>query len=304
MYRILLVDDEPHVLNALRRELQDEYELELFSDPLEALWRCETTLFDLAIADYRMPEMNGIQFLKQLGRLQPDAAHVVLSGHADVSGLASAINDTHIYRFINKPWAKAELAATLAQALRYRKALLESRRRAEGARSVSKAPAAEMARRHQVLVLGEQPNVLSAVVRDLTSRSAFQDLHMALLQEADPGFSASSMDFRFDVHTATSPGEALDYARRVACDVVIADFLFPEMSGLQFFEAFRREQPHVSRIILSGHTDRQVLADALNRLEVFGCIAKPWREYELRSLVVQAVIYKNLVQDNQHPAGG
>ena len=80
MYRILIVDDEQNVLNALRRELKDEYFVETFSNPVAALEHCHNVAFDLVIADYQMPEMSGIQFLKQFGKLQPEAMRLVLSG--------------------------------------------------------------------------------------------------------------------------------------------------------------------------------------------------------------------------------
>lgn len=301
MYRILLVDDEQNVLNALRRELEEEYEVEAFNNPAEALQRCHESQFDLVVADYQMPEMNGIQFLKQFGKLQPDATRLILSGHADISVLANAINETHIYRFINKPWDQAALAGTLAQALTYRKALLENRRLIEAFRTKKSLEHQVQApeRRYQILVVDDEPNVLSAVARDLTSRSTFQDLHMVLLHEADPEFSLSHSDFRFDVYTTTSPVQALEYAKQVACDVVISDYLMPEMNGVEFLDAFREKQPDAARIILSGHTDKQTLTEAINHLEIFSFISKPWREYELKSAVTQAIVYKNLLLDNR-----
>lgn len=301
MYRILLVDDEQNVLNALRRELEDEYEIEAFSKPAEALLRCHETPFDLVVADYQMPEINGIDFLAQFGKLQPDATRIILSGHADTSVLINAINQTHIYRFIDKPWGQAELAGILAQALAYRKVLLENRRLT--ASSMAKEnPVQKMQepeRRYQILVVDDEPNILNAVARDLTSRSTFQDLHMALLHEANPSLPNCHIDFRFDVYTTTSPLEALEYSKRVACDVVVVDYSMPQMNGFEFLEAFRQQQPDASRIMLSGHTDKQTLTEAINHQEVFSFISKPWREYELKCAVTQAIIYKNLLLENQ-----
>ena len=126
MNRILLVDDEQNVLNALRRELKNDYEIELFSSPVEALARSKEIAFDLVISDYQMPVLNGIQFLKQFGDIQPDAARLILSGQADIDALISAINETHIYRFVAKPWNREELQSCIAQALDFRNVILES----------------------------------------------------------------------------------------------------------------------------------------------------------------------------------
>ena len=304
MYRILLVDDEQNVLNALKRELQHEYEIEAFSDPAEALQRCHETRFDLVIADYQMPDMNGIQFLKQFSKLQPDATRLILSGQADTNVLANAINETHVYRFINKPWDHVELAATLLQALTFRKTLMENHRLSQALREKMKLEhhPQQPDRRYQILVVDDEQNVLNAVTRDLTSRSAFQDLHMVLRHEADPEFPLQHTDFRFDVYTTTSPAQALQYAKQVACDVVIVDYLMPEMNGIQFLEAFMENQQDAVRIMLSGHTDKHILTEAINRLEIFSFITKPWREYELKSAVTQAIILKNLQLENRQLA--
>ena len=301
MYKILLVDDEQNVLNALKRELHDQYEVEGFVDPVMALQRCHEMQFDLVITDYQMPHMNGIEFFKQLEKLQPDAMRFILSGQADTRVLVHAINETHIYRFIDKPWDLTELAAKIAQALAYRKVLLENRQR-------PKAPAMAVIpgqlvphndRRYQILVVDDEPNVLNTISRDLSSRNTFGDLHMVLLQEADPLHPAPQMDLRFDIYATTSPLEALDYTKHTACDVVIVDYLMPEMNGMEFLTEFRKQQPDAVCIMLSGHTDKKILTDAINRVEIFNFISNPWREYELKSAVTQAIIYKNMMLENR-----
>ena len=304
MYHILLVDDEQNVLNALQRELKGEYGIEAFSNPADALRRCRETSFDLVIADYRMPDMNGVEFLKQFCKIQPDAARLILSGQADTDALVSAINETHIYRFISKPWDKLELIGTIFQTLAYRKVMLENHRLTEAYRAKRnwEHKPYEPDKLYQILVVDDEQNVLSAVARDLTSRSTFQDLHMVLRHEADPDFPLKHSDFRFNVYTTTSPLQALERARQVSYDVVIADYLMSEMDGLRFMEAFRKIQPDAARILLSGHANMEILTDAINRLEIYSFIGKPWRDDELKNSVTQAVAYKNLLLDNQRLA--
>lgn len=143
MYRILLVDDEQNVLNAIKRALlhsQDQslkmYDLKVedYSSPIKALQRAEEVAFDLVISDYRMPDMDGIAFLKSFKTRQPDCVRFVLSGYADLGGLVGAINEAQIYRFINKPWHDFELVSAVAQALNYRTVLLENQRLADQTR--------------------------------------------------------------------------------------------------------------------------------------------------------------------------
>lgn len=143
-YRVMLVDDEPNILKALRRLLSTTpcaYDgatypltLEIHESPLEALERARHTAFDLFMADYRMPRMNGVEFLKAVREIQPGAARLVLSGYADLNGLIGAINDAQIYRFLAKPWNDYELVSAIAQALAYRDLLLETQELADQAR--------------------------------------------------------------------------------------------------------------------------------------------------------------------------
>ena len=303
MHRILIVDDEQNVLSALRRELHGGYQVETFDRPEDALEHCANAQFDLVIADYKMPGMDGIEFLKRFGKLQPDAARLVLSGQADFGAVIGAINEAHIYRFIAKPWDSSELAATMAQALAHRAMLLENRRLVELCRRERHWQRAhDPDKLYQVLVVDDEPNVLSAVTRDLTARERFDDLHAALLHAADPDRPMERNDFRFNVHTAESPLQALERAKQFNYDVVISDYLMPEMDGLRFLEAMRQIQPDATRILFSGHADKDVLVRAINDSEIFGYIAKPWHEYELKSAVSQAVAYRNLLRENRHLA--
>ena len=144
MSRVLIVDDDEFILKALRRLLtitpctagEESYKLtvECFSSPEDALEKARHTAYDLVLSDYRMPVMNGVQFLKAFREIQPDAARLILSGYADLNGLIGAINEAGINRFISKPWNDYELVSTLGQVLALRELTLENQRLADQAR--------------------------------------------------------------------------------------------------------------------------------------------------------------------------
>lgn len=144
MSRILIVDDEESILRSLRRLLSltpcmagtKVYALKVdtFSNPAEALDKACHTAYDLVLSDYRMPGMDGVQFLKAFREIQPDAARLILSGYADLNGLIGAINEAGISRFLSKPWNDYELVAAIGQALALRELTLENQRLADQAR--------------------------------------------------------------------------------------------------------------------------------------------------------------------------
>jgi response regulator RpfG family c-di-GMP phosphodiesterase len=136
----MIVDDEKNVLSALQRVCrgQKQWDIEIYHDPQTALKRAQTTCFDLFLADYRMPQMNGVQFLSAIKQRQPDAMRLILSGQTDREGLLSAINEAQIYHYIDKPWQDHELLAVLHQALDYHDVLLENRMLANQVRDQQK----------------------------------------------------------------------------------------------------------------------------------------------------------------------
>ncbi|MDD5330694.1 MAG: response regulator [Sulfuricella sp.] len=144
MYRIMLVDDEPNILSALRRLFAAQsfldsddfkFQVETFDSPLQALQRADDgAAFDLVISDYRMPGMDGVAFLKAFKKIQPNAERLILSGYADLEALVGAINEAHIFRFIAKPWHEFELKSAVAQALAHHDLLLDNQRLADQVR--------------------------------------------------------------------------------------------------------------------------------------------------------------------------
>lgn len=117
--KILCVDDERNVLRALERIfLDDDYEIVLAGSGDEGLKVMEESgPFQVVISDYRMPVMNGVEFLKSVYDRWPETVRIVLSGYADASAIVAAINEGHIYRFIPKPWNDDELRVTIQNCL-------------------------------------------------------------------------------------------------------------------------------------------------------------------------------------------
>jgi two-component system probable response regulator PhcQ len=128
MSHILLVDDEPNILNALRRcitagrrEDQEPIVVETFTSATKALARMEEQDFDVVITDYRMAEMDGVEFLQRVIEINPVTRRMLMSAYADRDALVAAINDARILRFVEKPWNDEELRATIEECLRARR---------------------------------------------------------------------------------------------------------------------------------------------------------------------------------------
>ena len=147
MGRLLLVDDEINVLNALQRSLRrwfppGQTTMELSTEPLAALQRCREVDFDVVIADYRMPGLNGVELLTGIKALQPHTTRVMLSAAADFAVLLEAVNTAGISHYACKPWDAEELRDVILQALARNDAAARTQRRADEPAASLAVPAA------------------------------------------------------------------------------------------------------------------------------------------------------------------
>lgn len=112
--RVLFVDDEVNVLEGIQRGLRKRVELHVATSGEQGLKLIQQAgPFAVIVSDMRMPEMNGAQFLAKARERSPDSVRMILSGQADLEATISAVNDGHIFRFINKPCSADQLWATL-----------------------------------------------------------------------------------------------------------------------------------------------------------------------------------------------
>ena len=118
-YRILLVDDEEDNLALLYRTLRGPYNLDKTTSPLKALEMLEEKEYELVISDHKMPEMDGVEFLKRVQLKHPEVMRILLTAYSDANILVDAINYAKIYRYIKKPYNPEELQLVVSAALEY-----------------------------------------------------------------------------------------------------------------------------------------------------------------------------------------
>jgi response regulator RpfG family c-di-GMP phosphodiesterase len=115
---ILVVDDEPVVLNALKFTLEREgFHVVGCTSPLKALAILGERDFAVIISDQRMPEMMGLDFLVESRRLRPNSSRILITAVLALPTIVDAINRGEIFRFVAKPWLREELVATVRNAV-------------------------------------------------------------------------------------------------------------------------------------------------------------------------------------------
>jgi diguanylate cyclase (GGDEF)-like protein/PAS domain S-box-containing protein len=119
---LLMVDDEPNVLAALKRVLQeDAYRVITATSAAEGFEILATNHVCVVISDLRMPQMNGIEFLERVKDLYPETIRIVLSASTDLDATRDAINRGAVFKFLAKPWNDEQFLETIRDAFRHYK---------------------------------------------------------------------------------------------------------------------------------------------------------------------------------------
>ncbi|MBN4056422.1 response regulator [Rhodothermus sp. AH-315-K08] len=149
---MLCVDDEPEILNALKRQLRRDFVLVMESSPEDALDTLREQTFDAIVSDEIMPGLRGHEFLKQSREYAPDAVRILLTGYADNDALEAAVNESAIHRYIQKPWSGEDLASAINTAVSRLRDRAEERRQQTEALAESERLAV---RSHELAVRAE-----------------------------------------------------------------------------------------------------------------------------------------------------
>jgi len=126
---LLLVDDEPQILNSLKRELRDEcYRIHTAEGGRAGLEILKKNDIGVVLSDQMMPEMDGIAFLEEVKRLKPDAVRMILTAHGSFESASKAINRSNVFGYLTKPWRTDDLQASLRRAFEHYELIMENRR--------------------------------------------------------------------------------------------------------------------------------------------------------------------------------
>lgn len=123
--KVLLVDDEEHVLRGYHRNLHRTFKLEVAMGGVQALQALEHHgPFAVVVADMRMPGMTGLDVLQEVMRLAPETTRIMLTGNLDLQTAMDAVNQGRVFRFLTKPCSPETLAAAIQAGIRQHQLLI------------------------------------------------------------------------------------------------------------------------------------------------------------------------------------
>lgn len=131
--RILFVDDDPNILEAYQRKLQQVLYVHTAQGPHVGLRDLQQRgPFAVVVADMNMPLMNGVEFLKKVRELAPDTVRMMLTGNMDIKVAMEAVNDGNVFRFLTKPCPSKLMGEALLAGIKQYRMITAEREVLEG----------------------------------------------------------------------------------------------------------------------------------------------------------------------------
>lgn len=238
--KLLFVDDEERILNALRSVFRNQYNVFTASSGPEAMEFLKRFRPHVVISDQRMPEMTGVEFLRQVKDFAPQTVRILLTGYSDLASIVGSINDGEVFRFISKPWDNAEIQKTIGEAAAIALELAD----------MAAAPVIVPDKLGSgILVLNPDASVFRAVNE--------------LMGSVCPVLHAPDMD----------RGLAILAEKEIA--VIIANIRSGDQKSVATFKLLKQDHPEILAILTTEASDSELVIELINQAQVFRFLSKP-----------------------------
>jgi serine/threonine-protein kinase len=263
--RILFVDDEERIVTALRSIFRTHYHVFTATNGPEALEFVRKFQPHVVVSDQRMPEMTGVELLRRVKGIAPNAVRMLLTGYSDLAAIVGSINEGEVFRFISKPWDNQEIQKTMAEAAAIAFDL---------AATAATPPIVPDRMEAGVLVIDARDDTFRAVTR--------------LVGGACPVFYAKSLD------------EGLNQLETHEIALIVADVASRGEEIIAAFKLLKQERPEILAIVLTEASDSELVIELINQAQIFRFINKPVNPDLLRQHVQTALTRYQSFKQNPH----
>jgi len=238
--KLLFVDDEERILTALRSVFRNQYNVFTASSGPEAMEFMKRFNPHVVISDQRMPEMTGVEFLREVRDIAPHTVRILLTGYSDLASIVGSINDGEVFRFVSKPWDNAEIQKTIGEAAAIALEL------------------ADMATSPVIL-----PEKLDCGVLVIESGQSVYRATNELIGGVCPVLHAPDID------------PALTVLQEHEIAVIVADIGHGDQTSLTAFKLLKQDHPEILAIVMTEASDSELVIDLINQAQVFRFLTKP-----------------------------
>lgn len=238
---ILIVDDDPSLCRTMQMILERRgYAVETAPDGVQAVERVRAHPFDMILMDIRMPVLDGVQALREIKALRPDAVVTLMTGYAMEDLLQDALAEG-AFAVLDKPVDVEEVMSLVKRVQEIRQGAL-------------------------VLIVDDDPATRTTLQRILTHQG-------------------------YQICTASTGEEAIDFAHQRAFDVLLIDLRLPELNGLDTYLTIKAICPQTVAIVFTAYPrELDRLADLALRNNAYTCLYKPLDIDRLLALLQEITI--------------
>lgn len=258
MAKVLFVDDEEHIVSTLRSLFRNACHVYTATSGAQALEIVKENSIHVIVSDQRMPEMAGIELLREVKRLSPTTMRIMLTGYADFAAIVSSINDGEIYRYIYKPWNNKDVLATVTAAAEVALSLAGEPHDAAPETGIETVQT-------NILVVDDAPEI------HVTIRKLFEGKRKVL--------------------SATNCDQALDILERGNIGVVVSDVFVGKQDITQLLKILKDQHPDMVTVVLTTFNDANMLVGLINNGQIFRFLTKPVHLGQLRVSIEAALLY-------------
>ncbi len=238
--KLLFVDDEERILNALRSVFRSQYTVFTASSGPEAMEFLKRFKPHVVVSDQRMPQMTGVEFLREVKDVAPNTVRMLLTGYSDLASIVGSINDGEVFRFISKPWDNSEIQKTVGEAAAIALEL------------------ADMAASPVIL-----PEKLDCGILVVEAAQSVYRAATELIGDVCPVLHAPDID------------RALAVLAEQEIAVIIADIGRGDQKALAALKLLKQDHPEILAIVMTDASDSELVIDLINQAQVFRFLTKP-----------------------------
>jgi serine/threonine-protein kinase len=251
--RVLFVDDDERVLNALRALFREPFDVITAESGPAALELLKANPVQIVVSDQRMPGMTGVELLREVKKAMPRTVRILLTGYSDLAAMVGSINEGEVFRFVKKPWDNEEILEVMMEAMAVVTKL--------GPPPTAKAPPARAA--GSILVIDTDPALAQGLRRLLAGEGV--------------------------VHEASTPADAAKILQSHDVAAVVADLRAGAGGLVSLFKLLKAKRPDTLSILLAGEPDSEVVAELINQAHIHRFLAKPLDGRQLHAQVSEAL---------------
>ncbi|ACF13196.1 response regulator receiver protein [Chloroherpeton thalassium ATCC 35110] len=295
---ILLVDDEPMVLQSLSATFRKQYNVYTATNGKEAIELIRQHQIHVVLSDQRMPGMLGHEVLRIIKTISPSTIRILLTGYSDLDAIMNSVNSGEVFRYLTKPWKVEQLRETVAAAAQIASKVSQLYpKTAADAEDVATATEADVA---------TEPEVKEPTRQQQASAEIGQKNKLLIVEfnREQLNMMVKVFERKYTVLPAATVDEAFEHLSKQEIPVMVTDLNLNSEDGIEFLYAIKQEYPNIVIILLTQVRDALLAIKSINEFQVYRYHVKPCSVEDLdktiQSAMMRARSYRSQPMQNVH----